>query len=176
MITFQPFPELFSERLFMRQLTEQDESRIFELRSDPGINTYLERPLQTRTEEALAFIDKINSLISENQSLYWAVCLKGETELMGTLCLWNFSPDGKKAEIGYELLPAFQGKGYMQEALHQLIAFAFQKLKLETLEAYTHKDNKASTRLIEKSGFQPDAGQTDPENPHHLIYVLKNTS
>jgi ribosomal-protein-alanine N-acetyltransferase len=59
-----------------------------------------------------------------------------------------------KAEIGYELLPDFQGKGIMQEAASKVIKFGVQYIGLNSIEAYTHSKNEKSTRLLEKLNFK----------------------
>ena len=69
--------------------------------------------------------------------------------------------------------PVHQGKGYMNEALKAVIAHAFQTAGFTILEAYTHKDNEASTKLLLKHHFVLQADSHDPENANHLIYLLQ---
>ena len=73
---------------------------------------------------------------------------------MGTICLFDFSDDNSKAEIGFELLPAYQGKGIMQEAASKVVVFAFQQIGLKTIDACTHPENLGSIRLLEKLNFE----------------------
>jgi ribosomal-protein-alanine N-acetyltransferase len=169
---FISFKELTTERLLLRSLKAIDKKEIFVLRSDPGINKYIARPKPINMEEALQFIRMRNDDIRENKSLYWAITLKGNPRLIGTICLWNFSEDGKTAEIGYELFPHSQGKGIMDEAVKKVIAFAFQTLGLHLLEAFTHKDNLKSRSLLSKNNFLPDITRTDEDNKDNAIFVL----
>jgi [ribosomal protein S5]-alanine N-acetyltransferase len=167
-------PLLETDRLILRQLEEGDRDSIFRLRTNEAVNRFLDRDPPTRPEDAEAFIKKIKAGIDGNDSYYWAISRKEEPGLVGTMCIWNISVDRKKGEIGYELLPDMQGKGLMQEAIGRLIRFAFDVIGLELLEAYTHKENEASTRLLLKFGFKPDPNKNDPENPHLVIYSLEN--
>ncbi len=167
-----PFPVLSSSRLLLRQLEETDDKAIFSLRSDDRVNRFLDRKKPTAIEEACTFIHKINASIAENNSLYWAITLKEKHTLIGTICLWNYSPDRKSAELGYELSPEQQGKGLMQEALQEVTRYTFEKAGFTTLEAYTHQDNLASTRLLLKQGFILLEDRKDPENENHLVYSL----
>lgn len=89
---------------------------------------------------------------------------------VGTICLWNFSPENDSAEVGYELLPAFQGKGYMQEALAKVIEFGFEELALPALTACVHAENEASIRLLEKFDFE----RTGTHGENELVYTLTN--
>lgn len=166
------FPVLTTSRLILRQLEETDDRSIFSLRSDDNVNRFLDRKKPTDIHEASAFIQMINGAIAENKSLYWAIALKEDPALIGTFCLWNYSPDRKTAELGYELSPEHQGKGLMNEALQAVIRYAFDKAGFTTLEAYTHKDNHASTKLLLKQGFILQADKKDPESEDHIIFSL----
>lgn len=67
--------------------------------------------------------------------------------------MWNFSKDNKKAEVGYDLNPLFQRKGIMSEALKSILGFGFNNLNLDKIDAFTHKKNESSKKLLEKNGF-----------------------
>ena len=154
---FTPFPVLKTERLTLRQLLISDANKIFALRSNENVNKYLGRKPSTSIEDAEVFIETINKNIERNASIYWAITLKSADKLIGTICLFNFSSDNLKAEIGYELLPGFQGAGIMQEAISTVIDFGFQHIGLHSIEAHTHFENDASTRLLKKFNFKKDS-------------------
>jgi len=163
-----PFPVLASERLVLRQLAMQDAAAMFSLRSDDRVNRYIGRPKQTKIAEAEAFIHEI----TQNRLLYWAICTKDSTDLIGTICLWNFSEDKTSAEAGYELLPDFQGQGFMDEALKRIIAYSFEEISLQALCAFTHPENEASKRLLERNGFKPAADQKEAAAENLTKYIL----
>ena len=50
----------------------------------------------------------------------------------------------------------FAGKGYMGEALPQMVAFAFDELGLHRLEANIRPENEASLRLVQSAGFHKE--------------------
>jgi ribosomal-protein-alanine N-acetyltransferase len=151
---FTPFPVLKTGRLTLRQLRSSDDKEIFALRSNDNVNKYLNRKPSKSIDDAKNFIQTINENIQRNESIYWAITLNGTDKLIGTICLFNFSEDHSKVEIGYELLPDFQGKGIMQEATSKVIHFGFQHVGLNSIEAYTHSENQSSTRLLEKLNFK----------------------
>src|SRR4051812_35270948 len=99
---FSPFPILNSDRLILRPLSEMDKEAIFFLRSDKTVNEFIDRKKPASLDEALMFIKDINARVDKGESIYWAISLKDKPELIGTICLWNFSTDNKVAEIGYE--------------------------------------------------------------------------
>ncbi len=170
---FKPFPSLDTPRLHLRQLLHKDAKDILALRSDESVNKYIDRPPTTTIEEAKAFIEKINAFIANDQSLYWVICLKEADEPIGTICLWNFSADQKTAETGYELKPAFHNKGYMHEALQAVLHYSRETLSLESIEAFTHADNKSSRLLLEKNGFIKDPERQDKENANNIVMLLR---
>ena len=151
---FTPFPVLKTERLTLRQLISSDDKEIFALRSDDNVNKYLDRERSKSIDDAKNFIQTIHENIQRNNSIYWAITLNGTYKLIGTICLFDFSNDHLKAEIGYELLPDFQGKGIMQEAASKVIHFGIQHIGLNSIEAYTHSENESSIRLLEKLNFK----------------------
>lgn len=150
---FTPFPVLRTERLILRQLVSTDDNEIFALRSDKNVNKYLDRTPGRSIDDAKIFIRTINENILRNDSIYWAITLTGADKVVGTICLFDFSADNLKAEIGYELIPDFQGKGIMQEAAAKVITFGIQQIGLNSIEAYTHSENERSIRLLEKFDF-----------------------
>ena len=152
--TFTPFPVLKTERLTLRQLSVNDDKEIFALRSDKQVNKYLDREPSNTIEDARKFIDKIAEVVRQNEGIYWAITLTNNDNFVGTICLFNFSNENNQAEIGYELLPAFQGQGIMQEATSKVIAFGLDVIGLKTIEAYTHLENKNSSKLLEKYNFK----------------------
>jgi ribosomal-protein-alanine N-acetyltransferase len=76
------------------------------------------------------------------------------------------------AEIGYELLPEFQGKGIMQEAVAKIIEFCFQALKLKSLEACADMNNRPSIKLLEKFNFV----KTGLSRHNEIIYRLTSST
>ena len=152
-LNFVPFPSLLTERLLLRSLTIDDKNEIFAIRSDENMIKHLDRPSQKCIDEASQFIEKITHGVAQNRWIYWAVCLKDKKELIGTICIWNISEEESKAEVGFELLPAYQGKGLMREALAAVIDYGFYCINLNSLEGETDPRNIKSISLMEKSAF-----------------------
>ena len=148
------FPVLKTERLTLRQLVSSDDQAIFALRSDENVNKYLDRKPGKSRDDAKNFIRTILENTQRNNSIYWAITLSGTDKLIGTICLFDIANDKSKGEIGYELLPEFQGKGIMLEAISKVIEFGFHYIGLKSIDAYTHAENHNSTRLLEKLNFK----------------------
>lgn len=155
--TLLPFPQIETPRLVLRQLTEADVPQIFFMRSNPGMMQHVKRPPHQSYEESLAFINMINNNVDENRGLTWGICLHGQKEIIGTIAIWRFDNENYRGEVGYQLMPQWQGKGYMTEAMHHIIAFALNTLKLHTLVGHTDPENYASHKVLLQNGFKQEA-------------------
>ena len=172
---FTPFPVLKTERLTLRQLSVNDDKEIFALRSDKQVNKYLQREPCNTIEDARKFIHKIAKVVTQNEGIYWAITLTNNDNLVGTICLFNFSDENDQAEIGYELLPPFQGQGIMQEATSKVIAFGLEVMGLKAIEAYTHRENKNSLKLLEKYNFKKQENIDSNSNNMFVTFKLSTT-
>lgn len=160
---FSPFPVLHTPRLQLRQLSLQDEQEIWELRSNDAVNQFLNRSKAQSPEDARRFIQLIIENLQKNETVYWAIALQNDPKLIGTITLWNLNPNENSAELGYELLPPYQGQGLMQEALAKVIEFGFSTMQLQTIVAESHVHNIHSAKLLEKNHFirQPQQEGSD---------------
>ncbi|HTD99104.1 MAG TPA: GNAT family N-acetyltransferase [Mucilaginibacter sp.] len=164
-----PFIELATPRLLLRRVRMDDAEEIFKLRSDEKVNELIDRVTATSIEDAHDFINKIIDIQNNNEGMMWVITLKNNPKLIGTIVYWNIVKEKDEAEVGYELLPAYHGKGIMQEALSKVIEYGFQILKLKTIVADPKAVNEPSVRLLEKCGFVK-TGTTDNG---YLIYELR---
>jgi len=153
-LNFSPFPELKTERLLLRRLTNNDAEEMFFLRSNEDVLRYLGRGPTQSVKEAEEFINKINKSADENENILWGIALLEEpTKIIGTICLWNFKTESYRGEIGYILHPGHWGKGIMKEAINRVVDYAFNTLKLHSIEALLSPENIASASVLEKTGF-----------------------
>lgn len=169
---FTPFPILTTERLILRKISPDDDQAVYLQRSSPVVNKYIARTPVADITEAQAWIARINNNVDLGLSINWAITLKDSCTFIGLICLWNFSDDRTIAETGYELSPAYHGKGYMNEALQCVMDYGFSELNLATITAYTHRENNNSLQLLKKNGFIWNEGEIDEGFPHNVIYSI----
>ena len=118
---------------------------------------YLDRPPVKSLGEAEDYFHKIQEMENLNQSITWAITLREENNLIGTICHWNILPQHYRSEIGYSLMPAFHRKGIIQESLEVVLGYGFEKMGLHSVEAMVNPLNQASIRLLEKNNFRREA-------------------
>ncbi|WP_270168593.1 GNAT family N-acetyltransferase [Paenibacillus sp. SYP-B4298] len=74
--------------------------------------------------------------------------------IIGSISLNNIIRGAfQSCHLGYRIDQEEQRKGYMTEAIREVILYAFNELKLHRIEANIMPLNKASLRVVEKLGF-----------------------
>ena len=166
--------KFLTERLILRTLTEYDSQDIFEIRSNSEINKFLHRNPPKNSLEGLDFVMDIKKKSERDEIVFFGITLKNNPKLIGTVCLWKFSEDRKTAELGYELLPSFHGKGIMSEAINFILSYGFTELRLEKIEAFTNRNNLNSIKLLQRSNFYLNENRRDENYPENLIFEVEN--
>ena len=161
-----------TERLILRTITEHDSVEILGIRSDIEINRFLHRNPPKDSFEALEFILNIKRKSANNEIVFLGISTQNNPKLLGTICLWKFSEDRKTAELGYELLPEYHGRGIMSEAINFMLNYGFNDLDLNKIEAFTNKNNLNSIKLLRKSKFVLNENRSDEKFPENIIFEL----
>ena len=125
--------------------------------SDAEIEALIERTPSDELRAAYGEMLSGGKSDPENRVWYapWSMVLKDAQEYVGDL---GFKGPVKKhaVEIGYGVLPEYEGQGYTTEAVQAMTQWAFQQKDVVFVEAETDPENKASQRVLEKCGFVPD--------------------
>jgi ribosomal-protein-alanine N-acetyltransferase len=171
---FTPFPVLETERLSLRALNLDDAKSIFGLRTNKEVNEFIDRKTPNNLSEARAFIDLISNLTANNKGVFWVIESKSNHQLIGTIGLRNFEDEENYAEIGYELDPIYQQKGFMSEAFEVVLNFGFTDLALNTIEAFTHQNNTDSITLLKKQKFVLHPERRDEGFENNRSYRLES--
>ena len=151
-----PFPELKTERLICRQITDDDAAVLHEIWSDPEVTRYFSlEPFQSLAETR-EMMELLNSLPRINQGVRWAVVRIADGTVLGTCGFHNYKPEHHRAEMGYELGRQHWGKGFMSEAIRAILQYGFTTAGFNRVEAFVNYGNEKSTRLLERSGFHLD--------------------
>ncbi|WP_202926039.1 GNAT family N-acetyltransferase [Piscirickettsia salmonis] len=117
------------------------------------ISTSLHFPWVTPADNAADFLNYIEktSCSESHESLF----LMHADHLIG---VFNISEIVRgcfqSAYLGYYAFEPFANQGYMTQGLRLLVEHAFNTLKLHRLEANIRPENKASIKLVKKTGFQ----------------------
>src|ERR1044071_4257087 len=117
-VNFEPFPVLTSERLVLRRMQLHDVDAVFNLRSNPEVMRYVNRPLTQTKEEALEWFKKVDTNLKNNEGIMWCMALKEDAaKKIGNIGLWRIEKENYRAELGYMVAPEYQGKHLTTEAI-----------------------------------------------------------
>jgi ribosomal-protein-alanine N-acetyltransferase len=150
------FPELSTPRLRLRQLTRADAPWYRAHFSDPAIVHGTGFPALADLAAAEAELTTyVLDLFDARTGLRWGLVPVGGEELIGSAGLfrWQDAPE-PAAEVGYDLVPEWWGRGLATEALGAICAYAFGTLGLHRLDAFVLDGNDRSRRTLERAGFR----------------------
>lgn len=148
------FPPLETERLYLRPISRSDSEFIVQHFLEPSVQQYLyDNEPMTTPEEALAIIDFYVNPIDTTYNR-WVLVRKSDQCPLGTCGFHFWNRAHRRAEIGYDLSPAYVGNGYMSEAVQAMLLHGYNKLDLYRIEAQVAVENQRSQALLERLGFQ----------------------
>lgn len=150
------YPTLETERLLLRQITMDDLEFVFRHFSDPQVTQYLmDEPPVASHDEARAIIEFY--LEPERKAHNrWGIVRKEDGQLIGTIGYHKWAKAFFRAEVGYDLSADSWGRGYMSEALAEVIRHGFEGMGLNRIDALVYAGNNASIRLLKRMGFQQE--------------------
>ena len=147
-----------TERFILRELNESDVDGMFALDSDPEVLRYLVMDPVQNKQQALETINMVRQQYVSNGIGRWAVIDKETSEFLGWAGL-KFVQENTNGhisfyDVGYRLLKKHWGKGVATECTIAALDYGFHVLKIETIYAAAHIDNKGSNNVLKKVGMK----------------------
>jgi RimJ/RimL family protein N-acetyltransferase len=147
--------------VLLRDVTVDDVDAYVRMRCDPAMMADLGGPLP---REGMA--DKVRRDAEEaaaDQS--WLKMIVPDPDrpevVAGSLALWSHDPgDGPLSEIGWMVLPEFQGRGLAKRAARALIDKAWEEGRWGDIHAFPATGNGPSNGICRSLGFRP-IGEVD---------------
>lgn len=147
---------LTTERLTLRWLTADDAAAQFALFSDPEVMRYWSSAPWTDLAQARAAIEQVLAEYRDGTSLRFAITLRDGGAMIGNIRLYDFFDQNRRCDIGYALVQAHWGQGYLAEAMAAVLDYGFAELNLNRVEADIDPRNAASQKLLERMSFEPE--------------------
>lgn len=148
-------------RIRLREISIHDAEDMHAYLADEEVSRYIGWKLMNTVEDTRAHIEALLKREAAGTHWYAAVILKSTGALIGNAMMFNVSSTGRHAEIGYVFHKGCWGQGYGTECVALLNHFAFDELRLRKLYACAAAANTASTRVLEKTGYQLEETLTD---------------
>jgi len=158
-----------TKRLIIREATESDASFIKVLLNSPNWLEFIgDRNVNTE-DDAKKYINNalIKSYHTNGYGLF-LVALKEDNKLIGMSGFvkrdYLSHPD-----IGFAMLPEYEGNGYAFEAAKAVLDYGQNVLKISKIYAITDEGNIKSQNLLKKIGLQQNGGIVPPNSDEELI-------
>lgn len=133
-----------TERLFLRELTEEDRPLVLGLIRDDA-----DGPGEARLRDPETFAAYVKNQYRFYEYGLWGVFRKEDGAFLG-LC--GFGPDEEDGipELGYHIAAGERGKGYAYEAALAAAGYLFSEAGVEEARVTVRRENIPSVRLTEK--------------------------
>ena len=145
-----------TDRLILRRFTMEDAEAMYRnWASDDEVSKHLTWPTHSSVEISKMVLTDWTSHYPEPDFYNWAIVLKENgPEPIGNISTAHVKESTLCATMGYCMSRAHWRKGIMAEALTAVIAFLFDEVGFNRVEADHDPNNPASGRVMEKSGMR----------------------
>ncbi len=146
-----------TERLILREMTQEDAESFFEMDSKPEVHRYLGNKPVESLQQTRDVIEFVRQQYLDNGIGRWTLIEKASGDYVGWGGLKLIREETKNIvnylDVGYRLTPKHWNKGYATESAIASVKYGFEKLKHSMIYATAHKENKASRHALEKTGL-----------------------
>lgn len=152
---FTHFPILKTQRLILRNISPEDVNALLKLFGNPEVVRFIEmQPIKT-IEQANEWLKWMGGAFASKDGLRWGITLEDGT-FIGSAGINHWNREAHHAEISCDINPMHWGHGYGQEAMREIIRFAWEQMHLNRIEASVTKGNHRSVHVMEKIGFKKE--------------------
>ena len=149
-------PTLETPRLILRRITMKDAQDIFAYSKDPEVARHVLWDAQKDLSEAKEYCRFMMRRYRQDLPSSWGIIDKASGRLAGTIGYMEYREEHGSVEVGYSLARHMWNGGYMTEALRRVIAYTFEAMDVNRIEAQHELDNPSSGRVMEKCGMKKE--------------------
>lgn len=148
-----------TQRLNLREITEEDLEGMFALDADPEVHRYLGHQVVKDREESRQVIAHLRRQYREHGIGRWAVEEKETGVFVGWAGLKYVTEpvicQAPYYDLGYRLRREFWGQGYGTECARASLHYGFRALPTDVIYAAAHVENLPSRRILTGLGMKP---------------------
>lgn len=161
-----------TERLFLRPTAPDDAEFVLKLFNTPKwLKNIGDRGVYSIEEAGLYIKMRMIPQMERLGFSNYTIVRKSDNEKIGICGLYDRAGlDG--LDIGFALLPEFEGNGFAFEAASKLVQVASDEFEITEIQAITSTDNISSQKLIEKLGLK-FAGTVRLPNDNEDLFLYK---
>jgi RimJ/RimL family protein N-acetyltransferase len=145
---------LETDRLQLRAAVSEDAAFILELLNSPGWLEYIgDRGVRSLNQATVYIKNRLIRSYQRDGHGLLVVMMKDTDQAIG-LCGLLKREYLDAPDLGFAVLPAYEGKRYISEASRAILDHGFNQLQLEKIHATTKPSNQRSKYLLQHLGFR----------------------
>ncbi len=163
-----------TERMNLIPTSEQDAAFVMELLNSPKFIQYVgDREVRSEKEARDYIRDRMLPQLERLGYSNYTLVRKADGIKLG--CCGLYDREGLEGvDLGFALLPQFEGQGYAFEASEELKRAAKEVFGISVIKGITSKDHYVSQKLLEKLGMSRAGTVILPEEDEELlVFELK---
>jgi ribosomal-protein-alanine N-acetyltransferase len=155
---------LNTRRLCLKPIELKDLQNLYGLWTEPLVKKYFWDDKTINILEIEEVIIASQFSFAENDYGQWSISLKRSGQFIGSAGLLNeqdpffdvnvFPNHQGVVELIYAILPKYRSQGYATEIVLKIFEYTFKRTKIERIVSIADLPNKASIRVLEKSGMK----------------------
>nr|WP_255723361.1 GNAT family protein [Sporosarcina sp. ACRSL] len=138
---------LDGKNVILSRVTPDDLDFVCELECNKDIWFYEEHVESDRNVVKETYLQKMNTPHSYDFIVKSTV--DGEVKSIGLAQIWCYVEHRKSWELGFAILPSYQGNGFGYETTKLLLEFAFERLQAHKVVGMCNCNNLKSVKLME---------------------------
>jgi len=151
-VKFRALPQSEHVLIEVRPIVVADIPPWFECLTDPAVYEHTSWNVQTPDE--LSHYAWSTSTEEPSSLTRFAIAERATGLLVGTVGFHSVSPQNRTAEIAYDLVPSYWGKGIATYACGLLTSWAHQSCDILRVQAAVLQSNERSARVLSRCGFE----------------------
>ncbi len=163
-----------TRRLLLKEIDISDKVELFNILKDGDTTKYLSYDKLNNQREALEMIIKyMNPSYLESE---YSIFLKKEKKMIGVIGFHTYNSNENSLMLEFILNKDYQNKGYMTEALKEIMDYGFNNLNLNKIKVALMEDNERCLNLIGKLGFKYESQMIEDffdKGYHNVLYYSK---
>lgn len=167
--------KLETDRLILRRFVIEDADDMFiNWANDDEVTKFLTWPTHTSVDVSKEILSDWIERYEKNDFYNWAIELKETGHVIGNISVVHMNDDIDCVTIGYCMSRQLWGQRIMPEALGEVIAFMFDEVEANRVEAYHDSNNPKSGRVMAKAGmkYEGTIRQADRNNQGIVDMVM----
>lgn len=143
-----------TERFFIRRIKDSDIQDVFNILSDEETIKTLNMDIHKTIKDTELLWDDYKNGIKENTKFPYSIIEKNTQKFIGIFLFKKDLYNDNSYEFTIYLEKEYWGKGVYTEILPDMIKIAFEKIKTQNFRGYAMEKNKASIKVLSRSGFE----------------------